>query len=411
MVQFPSSAVASWGSAIVFVNVLLTRLGVPIPAVPMLLFAGSAIAAGTLSFWPILGAAVLGALIGDGTWFAAGRLYGRTLLAWLGRLSPAVDAKLEMARSLFERYGVPLVSISKFVPGLGLITPPLMGTTAVDVRIYALWELASVLAWAAFWLLGGAAVERELHMLHAFVVARGGTLADILIGAALVYLVYRLYARQRERRLLAQVAALRSRPVLAAPASAAAAAAAVGMHGDIDGGINSGSEPTQPASIALTTGSTAPLPVAAPLTRRWPRFGHLGRIAPSRVLDARPDAPRFDLQRYFPDALALDPHSVEQLDGALRTHDMVIYCICPDSTTAFEVSQRMRSNGYTRIRALRGGLDAWQRRGFPVGWLATAANDATTRAQPRPQSQPELRNDTQGEVTLRGLAPRGRQRA
>ena len=172
MVEFPLSAVSTWGSAIVFVNVLLTRLGVPIPAVPMLLFAGSAIAAGTLSFWPTLGAAARGALIGDGTWFAAGRLYGRKLLAWLGRLSPAVDTRLETARSLFERYGVPLVSISKFVPGLGLLTPPLMGTTAVDIRIYALWDLASVIAWAAFWLLGGAAVERAQHV----------QLADILLA-------------------------------------------------------------------------------------------------------------------------------------------------------------------------------------------------------------------------------------
>src|ERR1700753_1323400 len=65
LVEFPSSAVATWGGAFVFINVLLTRLGVPIPAVPVLLFAGSAIAAGTLSFWPILLAAVLGALIGD----------------------------------------------------------------------------------------------------------------------------------------------------------------------------------------------------------------------------------------------------------------------------------------------------------------------------------------------------------
>lgn len=74
MVEFPSSAVSTWGGAVVFGNVLLTRLGVPIPAVPVLLFAGSAIAAGTLSFWPVLCAAVLGALIGDGLWFTAGRL-------------------------------------------------------------------------------------------------------------------------------------------------------------------------------------------------------------------------------------------------------------------------------------------------------------------------------------------------
>ncbi|WP_233834331.1 VTT domain-containing protein [Paraburkholderia sp. ZP32-5] len=353
MVEFPSSAVSTWGGAVVFVNVLLTRLGIPVPAVPMLLFAGSAIAAGTLSFWPVLGAAVLGALIGDCSWFAAGRLYGRRLLAWLGRLSPAVDTRLDMARSLFERYGVPLVSVSKFVPGLGLITPPLMGTTAVDVRIYLLWECASVIAWATFWLLGGAAVQRELHMLHAFVQARGGTLADILIAVALIYLLYRLYQRYRARRIVA-----RATPALAGPNT----------------------------------------------TRGW------RRMAPSRVLDARPGAPMPELQRHIPSALALDPHSPEQLDGALRTHDMVIYCICPDSATALEVSQYMRSNGYTRIRALRGGLDAWHRRGFPVGLLTStdgADTDRPMRSSGRLGPIESPGSDAQGAITLRGFAPRG----
>ena len=352
MVAFPSSAVSSYGGAVVFLNVLLTRLGVPIPAVPVLLFAGSAIAAGTLSFWPILGAAVLGALIGDGTWFAAGRLYGRKLIAALSRLSPAVDSKVETARSLFERFGVPLVSVSKFVPGLGLITPPLMGTTAVDIRIYALWDLASAIAWATFWLLGGAAVERELHMLLGFVTSRGGTVVDVLLVTALLYLLYRLYQRRLERRRFAQ--------------AASAAAASRASHG------------------------------------RW------RRIAPSRVLDARPEAPMPGAPRRIPGALALDPHSAEQIDGALRIHDMVIYCICPDSATAAELTQRMRNNGYTRIRALRGGLDAWQRRGFPVEPLAPA--DELGGANRAPSMRGEARGDTRAEtpgaITLRGFAPR-----
>ncbi|MCX4136541.1 VTT domain-containing protein [Paraburkholderia sp. SEWSISQ10-3 4] len=342
MVEFPSSAVSTWGGVFVFVNVLLTRLGLPIPAVPVLLFAGSAIAAGTLSFWPILFAAVLGALIGDGAWFTAGRIYGRKLIAALGRISPAIDSRVDKARSLFERFGVGLVSISKFVPGLGLITPPLMGTTAVDSRIYALWDLVGALVWATFWLLGGAAAERQLHMLLAFVKARGGTVLDILLAAALAYLVYRLQQRRRERRRLADAA------------SAA-------------------------ASQATLAG--------------W------RRITPPKVLDARPPASTGEAPRAIPGVLVLDPHSPEQIDGALLVYDMVIYCICPDSATAMEITQRMRLNGYTRIRALRGGLDAWQRRGFPVEPLPQT--DETTR-----KSKPEPYGEVRGAVTLRGFAPR-----
>ncbi|MFM0153599.1 VTT domain-containing protein [Paraburkholderia sediminicola] len=343
MVEFPSSAVSTWGGAVVFLNVLLTRLGLPIPAVPMLLFAGSAIAAGTLSFWPVLFAAVLGALIGDGAWFAAGRIYGRKLIAALGRISPAIDARVDKARSLFERFGVPLVSISKFVPGLGLITPPLMGTTAVDARIYAVWDLGGALAWATFWLLGGAAAERQLHMLLAFVKARGGTVIDILLAAALAYLLYHLQQRRRERRRLAHAAS-----------ATASQATSGGWRG----------------------------------------------IAPPKVLDARPPPSVDGALRPIPGALTLDPRSPEQIDGALLVYDRVIYCICPDSATAVEITQRMRLNGYTRIRALRGGLDAWQRRGFPVEPLAPADQFTTGKHTPEPY------DETRDAVTLRGFAPR-----
>ncbi|OAJ59877.1 cytochrome P460 [Paraburkholderia ginsengiterrae] len=346
MIVFPSSAVSAWGSAFVFVNVLLTRLGVPIPAVPVLLFAGSAIASGTLPFWPTLGAAAAGALIGDGTWFTAGRLYGRKLIAAFGRLSPAIDSKVDKARALFERFGVPLVSISKFVPGLGLITPPLMGATAVDVRIYAVWDLAGVLAWATFWLLGGAAAERELHMLLDFVRARGGTVIDILAAATLVYLVFRLQQRRRDRRRLAD-----------ATRAEAARTTALG----------------------------------------WPR------LAPPKVLDARPQAPVFEAPHRIPGALTLNPDSPEQIDGALRAHDTVIYCVCPDSATAVEMTQHMREHGYTRIRALRGGLDAWQRRGFPVEPPTPAGEPASGHAAR------ESRDEARGAITLRGVAPRGDQ--
>jgi membrane protein DedA with SNARE-associated domain/rhodanese-related sulfurtransferase len=343
LVEFPSSEVSTYGGAVVFINVLLTRLGVPIPAVPVLLFAGSAIASGTLSFWPVLGAAVLGALMGDGAWFTAGRLYGRRLIAALGRISPAVDSSVDRARALFERFGVPLVSISKFVPGLALITPPLMGTTAVDARIYAAWDFAGVLTWAAFWLLGGAAAERQLHMLLEFVRARGGTVIDVLLVTALVYLAFRLQQRRLDRRRFADAAS---------PATA------------------------------------------------WARIGGLRRVVPPKLLDARPQALSLEAPRRIPGALALDPHSPEQIDGALQTHDMVIYCICPDSATASEITQRMRRNGYTRIRALRGGLDAWQRRGFPVEPLAPADESSAGQRAPEPLGE------ARGAITLRGFAPR-----
>jgi len=95
----------------VFANVLVTRLGAPLPAIPVLVFAGSAIAGGSLVFSHVLCAAVLAALIGDCVWFSAGRIYGRRLTHILGRMSLSLDASVRTARALFERFGVPIVAV------------------------------------------------------------------------------------------------------------------------------------------------------------------------------------------------------------------------------------------------------------------------------------------------------------
>ena len=341
MIEIPISAISTWGAGVVFLNVLLTRLGVPLPAVPVLLFAGSAIAGGVLSFWHVLSAAVLGALIGDGVWFAAGRIYGLRLIAALGKLSPYVETRVGKARSLFERFGAPLVSVSKFVPGLAFITPPLMGTTPVDPKIYASWDLLGATAWAMFWLLGGAAGQREFNLLMSVVRSYGASVVDVLVVISAGYLIFRLIRRWRLRRWLARA------------------------------GISPG------------------------------QFDAMARSAsPPVILDARPQAIRNGWFQQIPGALPLDLNSPGSVDEALLARDIVVYCICPDEMTAREISQRMHRKGFKRIRALKGGLDAWQRRGYPMepSWLPASALQGTL-------SEVGFYVEGDKAVTLRSYAP------
>ncbi|WP_244816499.1 DedA family protein [Caballeronia sp. Lep1P3] len=196
MIQIPPSAIAQWGAAAVFGNVLLTRLGVPLPSAPLLILAGSMIASGRLSFAHVLLAALCGALLGDGVWFSAGRVYGRRLVAALSRRSYALDSGMNRASQLFERHGAPIVAVSKFVPGLGLVTPPLMGTTGIAVLSFFLWDTAGIVAWAAFWLLGGALFQRQLHYALVELQMHGATVIDLLVLVGLLYGAYRLLRRR-----------------------------------------------------------------------------------------------------------------------------------------------------------------------------------------------------------------------
>jgi membrane protein DedA with SNARE-associated domain len=199
LIQIPPSAIVQWGGAAVFANVLLTRLGVPVPSAPLLVFAGSVVATGRLSFAHVLLAALCGALLGDSVWFAAGRVYGRRLVAALSRRSYAVDNGMRTAGDLFERHGAPIVALSKFVPGLGLVTPPLMGTTQIAAPAFFLWDTAGIVAWASFWTLGGALFEHQLHLAVLALESHGATVVDLLAAVALLYCGYRLMRRREPR--------------------------------------------------------------------------------------------------------------------------------------------------------------------------------------------------------------------
>ncbi|MEQ1517160.1 MAG: sulfurtransferase, partial [Usitatibacteraceae bacterium] len=71
---------------VVFANVLLQQLGLPIPAVPTLLLAGSL----AMSFGhggQLLAAAVVASMLADWLWYFAGRAFGYRVLTGLCKLS------------------------------------------------------------------------------------------------------------------------------------------------------------------------------------------------------------------------------------------------------------------------------------------------------------------------------------
>jgi membrane protein DedA with SNARE-associated domain/rhodanese-related sulfurtransferase len=307
LIQIPPSAITTWGSAVVFVNVLVTRLGVPLPIIPVLLFAGSAIAAGLLAFSHVLFAAVVAALIGDFAWFSAGRIYGARLTDFFSRRSLSADASIRTTRNLFERFGIGIVAVAKFVPGLALITPPLMGTTMISPVKFVAWDAAGTVAWASFWLLGGALFEQQLAMLLMILRPYGASILDVLAAAALVYLIYRYLLRWRIRRWL------RRRVVTA-----------------------------RKLNVMMRSGS------------------------PPLIIDARKHADRDEQGVRIPGAKLLDPDSPGSIDTSLRSSVIVVYCSRSNDATARRVCRRLRGKGFVNVRALYGGLDEWVRRGYAV---------------------------------------------
>src|SRR5256885_6713400 len=67
--------IARYGLALVFINVLVEQVGLPVPAVPTLIVAGALAATGQLSAAAVVGVAVLACFIGDGLWVARGAIF------------------------------------------------------------------------------------------------------------------------------------------------------------------------------------------------------------------------------------------------------------------------------------------------------------------------------------------------
>ncbi len=74
------AAIAEQGQRLVFFNVLLQQIGVPVPAEPTLIVAGSLAGRGRLSVPGIAIAALVATLLADLIWFLIGKRYGARAL-------------------------------------------------------------------------------------------------------------------------------------------------------------------------------------------------------------------------------------------------------------------------------------------------------------------------------------------
>jgi membrane protein DedA with SNARE-associated domain len=189
--------VASYGLALVFVNVLAEQLGLPVPAMPTLVVAGALARDGRISAGWTLGAAVAASLIADGVWYELGRRQGHRILRTLCRISLSPDTCVRQTERHFEKWGLPSLLVAKFVPGFSTVAPPLAGAIGARPGPFLFFDSGGAVLWAGSALALGAvfhrAIDRALEMLASI-----GSQAVVLLAAGLAGFVAVKWWRRRQ---------------------------------------------------------------------------------------------------------------------------------------------------------------------------------------------------------------------
>jgi membrane protein DedA with SNARE-associated domain len=184
-----------YSAVILPVLVVAEQVGIPLPAVPALLAVGALAAQGRVSLLLVIGAIAAAALPVDLIWHELGRRRGARILSGLCRLSLEPDVCVRRTEILFVRHGVRALLVSKFLPGLTTVMPPLAGIFGVPRLRFALYDLAGIVLWAGLWAGIGYIFSEAIEEVVRRVSALGRT-AGLVVVAALVGYVVLKYVRR-----------------------------------------------------------------------------------------------------------------------------------------------------------------------------------------------------------------------
>jgi membrane protein DedA with SNARE-associated domain len=187
----------SFGGFAVFAAVFADQAGLPIPAPPLLLAAGSLAAGGKLN--PVLAAGMTAAaaLLADLLWFYLGRKGSGRALHLLNRWSFSRNASSARASAVVARYGLLALAVAKFLPGA--VMPSLAGALGMSTRRFLLFDGLAAVFYGSSYISAGFLFHNQIEQIMIWFdrVCHGviGLGAVLLVG----YVAYKCVLWRRTR--------------------------------------------------------------------------------------------------------------------------------------------------------------------------------------------------------------------
>ncbi len=178
-------------------------VGSVVPGTTIILALSALIPGGDLQLQWVLAAAMLGALLGDGTAFWLGHRSQREILTtWPFSNYPKLVAQSE---AFFHRFGTLAIFFARFVAPIRAVVPITAGALDVPpIRFYAV-NIPAIVLWACAHVLPGVFAVQLLHRYggipHHSHIARHTWIMAVVAGTVLVWLILRLLRRRRETQL------------------------------------------------------------------------------------------------------------------------------------------------------------------------------------------------------------------
>jgi membrane protein DedA with SNARE-associated domain/rhodanese-related sulfurtransferase len=296
-----------YGLAFVLLNVLADQSGLPLPSYPTLIVASALSPRAGYGTTQILAVAILAALLADAGWYVAGSRRGRSVLRIMCRATQMPDSCVRRTESTFLRFGLLSLLVVKFVPGFSALAAAIAGSTRVRPSRFLAFDIVGAALWASVAIVVGAVFRDSVYAVLLTLERLGRLGLFAVLGAFALYVLYRAFRRWWFLR------ELRMARVTVAELNA------MRSRGD-----------------ELVIVDARPLSVQ----------DREGRI---------PGAIRFD-----PAATAPGPRSFPP------DREVVVYCDCPNETSAAIVAKRLLEQGARKVRPLQGGIGAWDAAGYSL---------------------------------------------
>jgi membrane protein DedA with SNARE-associated domain len=185
------------GYLLIFANVLMEQLGLPVPATPVLLAFGALAGEGKMGYAPGLILATVAALISDLVWYTMGRQRGAVILRLLCKISLEPDSCVRRTENVFLRYGARGLLFVKFVPGLSTAFPPLAGNFKMPLWKFCVFDGLGCVAWAGAYSLTGLLFHDQIDRILVGLLQLGAWVLPLILGLLVLYILIKYIQRRR----------------------------------------------------------------------------------------------------------------------------------------------------------------------------------------------------------------------